>query len=136
LSRILLDLGGIIIPTTSYIKIFGPPVLKAIRELSMIAIDMPEVCIMDSVIASTESDPMVYNSPEYASGYFSSFSPAEIEVERCSNIISKSGERLGDYDFFFEWFTDPTMDHINQLLEKIDEALTPLGCRYTITTKK
>jgi hypothetical protein len=28
------------------------------------------------------------------------------------------------------------MDQINQLMEKIDEALTPLGCKYTITTKK
>ena len=123
-------------PTTSYIKVYGPPVLKALRALSLIAVDMPEVCIMDSVIASTESDPMVYNSPEFSSGYFGSFAPAEIDVERCGNIISKSGQKLGEYDFFFEWFTDPTMDQINSLLEKIDEALTPLGSKYTITTKK
>jgi len=123
-------------PTTSFIKIFGPPVLKAIRELEKIAVEMPEVCIMDAIIASAESDPMMYSDPEYASGYFGAFYTGEIEVERCSNIISKSGERLGEYDFFFEWFTDPTMDQINQLMEKIDEALTPLGCKYTITTKK
>jgi len=123
-------------PTTSFIKIFGPPVLKAIRELEKIAVEMPEVCIMDTIIASSESDPMMYSDPEYASGYFSAFYTGEIEVERCSNIISKSGERLGEYDFFFEWFTEPTMDQINQLMEKIDEALTPLGCKYTITTKK
>jgi len=124
------------LPTTSFIKIFGPPVLKAIRELEKIAVDMPEVCIMDTIIASSESDPMMYSDPEYTSGYFGAFYTGEIEVERCSNIISKSGERLGEYDFFFEWFTDPTMDQINQLMEKIDEALTPLGCKYTITTKK
>jgi hypothetical protein len=123
-------------PTTSFIKIFGPPVLKAIRELEKIAVDMPEVCIMDTIIASGESDPMMYSDPEYTSGYFSAFYTGEIEVERCSNIISKSGERLGEYDFFFEWFTDPSMDQINQLMKKIDEALTPLGCKYTITTKK
>ena len=52
----------------------------------------------------------------------------------CSNII-KSGERLGEYDFF-EWFTEPTMDQIHQLMEKIDKALPLLGCKYTITTKK
>jgi hypothetical protein len=79
---------------------------------------------------------MMYSDPEYTSSYFGAFYTGEIEVERCSNIISKSGERLGDYDFFFEWFTEPTMDQINQLMEKIDEALTPLGCKYTITTKK
>jgi len=50
-------------------------------------------------------------------------------------LISKSGERLGEYDFFYEWFTEPKLDQLNGLIEKIDEALTPLGCRYTITTK-
>jgi hypothetical protein len=123
-------------PTISYIKIYGPPVLKAIRELEKIAVDFPEVCIMNTVIASTESDPMMYTDPEFSQGYFSAFYPGEIEVERCSDIISNSGQKLGEYDFFFEWFTDPTMDQINQLMEKIDEALTPLGCNYTITTKK
>lgn len=120
---------------TSFIKIYGPPVLKAIRELGKIAVDMPEVCIMDTVIASTTSDSMIYSTPEFSSGYFSNFYQGDIEVERCSNIISKSGQKLGEYDFFFEWFTDPTMDQINNLLEKIDETLTPLGCKYTITTK-
>ena len=120
---------------TSFIKIYGPPVLKAIRELGKIAVDMPEVCIMDTVIASTTSDSMIYSTPEFSSGYFSNFYQGDIEVERCSNIISKSGQKLGEYDFFFEWFTDPTMDQINNLLEKIDETLTPLGCKYTIITK-
>jgi hypothetical protein len=120
---------------TSFIKIYGPPVLKAIRELGKIAVDMPEVCIMDTVIASTESDPMMYTAPEFSQGYFASFYPGGIEVERCSNIISKSGQKLGEFDFFFEWFKDPTMDQLNMLMEKIDETLAPLGCRYTITTK-
>jgi len=37
-------------PTRSYIKIFGRPILEAIRELEKLAVDMPEVCIMDYVI--------------------------------------------------------------------------------------
>ena len=67
--------------------------------------------------------------------YFSS-SKISIPVERCHSIISKSGERLGGYDFFFEWFEEPSQNQINDLIEKIDEDLTPLGCYYTITTKK
>jgi hypothetical protein len=58
-----------------------------------------------------------------------------LTTERCSNIISKSGETLGEYDFYFEWFTNPSMEQINDIVEKIDEALAPLGCKYTITTK-
>ena len=34
----------------SYIKIFGPPILEALKTLEKIAIDMPEVCIMDLII--------------------------------------------------------------------------------------
>ena len=56
-----------------------------------------------------------------------------IEVEL--TIISKSGKKLGEYDFYFEWFKDPTMDELNNLIEIIDEVLTPIGSRYTITSK-
>jgi len=118
----------------SFIKIYGPPVLKAIKELEKIAVDMPEVCIMDSIILSSEY-PDVWADLTYTQGFFSAI-PVEIEIERCDTIISKSGEMLGEYDFFFEWFTEPSMDQLNGLMEKIDEALTPTGCRYTITTKK
>ena len=123
-------------PKTSYIKIYGPPVLKAIKELEKIAVDMPEVCIMDTVIAGMPNYGDVFSDLNYTQQYFSvSDLPTEISVERCGKIISESGEKLGEYDFFFEWFIDPTMEQVNDLMEKIDEALTPLGSQYTITTK-
>ncbi len=59
----------------------------------------------------------------------------EVSEERCENIISKSGEKLGDHDFFFEWFKKPNMNELNELIKKIDTALKPLGTQYTITTK-
>lgn len=124
-------------PTTSFVKIYGPPVLKSIKALERIAVDMPEVCIMDSVIAGSPDYVTDFSDPDYTADYFASLPDVvEVDVERCSNIISKSGERLGDHDFFFEWFAEPTMDQLNQLIEKIDETLAPLGCRYTITTEK
>lgn len=123
--------------TISFIKIYGPPVLKAIKALEKVAVDMPEVCIMDTVIASDPHYSAAFSDPGYIAEHFQSFpGVAEIEVERCNNIISKSGERLGEYDFFFEWFTNPSMEQLNSLIEKIDEVLEPLDCRYTITTKK
>ena len=114
----------------SLIKIYGPPTLKAIKELQKIAIDMPEVCIMDTVISQ---DMPLFDTVEGTMEFFGGAS--EVTVERCSNIISKSGESLGEHDFFFEWFTEPNMDQLNGLIEKIDEAIAPLGCKYTITTK-
>ena len=114
----------------SYIKIYGPPTMKAIRALEKVAIDTPEVCIMDTILAVQEPR---FDTEESVTEYFSTV--GEITRERCSNIISKSGETLGEYDFFFEWFTDPNMNQLNDVIERIDEALAPLGCKYTITTK-
>jgi hypothetical protein len=113
----------------SLIKIYGPPTLKAIKKLQKIAIDMPEVCIMDTVISQ---DLPRFDSVE---GTMDFFGATDITVERCSNIISKSGESLGEHDFYYEWFTEPSMGQLNDLIGKIDEAMTPLGCKYTITTK-
>ena len=115
----------------SYIKIYGPPILKAIKALEKVALDFPEVCIMDTVIAVSGPH---FNTPEGISDFFGGTS--DITVERCSNIISGSGESLGDYDFFFEWFVDPTTDQLNDLIEKVDNTLKPLKCKYTITTKR
>jgi hypothetical protein len=114
----------------SFIKIYGPPILKALKELETVAVDFPEVCIMDTVIAAGGPQ---FNTPEGVADFFGG--SADITVERCSNIISQSGESLGEYDFFFEWFVDPTMDQLNTLIEKIDTALKPLNCMYTITTQ-
>jgi hypothetical protein len=114
----------------SFIKIYGPPILKAIKALERIAIKMPTICIMDTLIASAQA----YVAEDWAMDYFSPL--GEISVERCGNIISKSGESLGRFDFFFEWFGKPDQKQVNDLIEKIDGALKPLGCKYTITTKE
>jgi hypothetical protein len=112
----------------SYIKIYGPPVLKALKALENIAIDIPEVCIMDTLISAS---PYI-QGPESAAAYFDR---DDIDVERCYTIISETKETLGDYDFYFEWFIKPDNNQLDRLIQKIDEALGPLGCAYTITTK-
>ena len=119
-----------ILELKSYVKIMGPPVLKAIRTLERISVDMPEVRIMDSVIVREIPKGLARD----VGGYFSS-AGVTIPVERCESIISEFGESLGDYDFFFEWQESPSSDQLHGLVEKIDEALAPLGCFYTITSK-
>ena len=118
----------------SYVKVYGPPLLKAIKALEKVAIGLPEVCIWDTVISSSPGFTS-YNDIGYedVQGYFAGV--GEVPERRCSTIISKSGESLGEYDFFFEWFKNPTMDELNNLVEKVDEALAPLGVKYTLTTK-
>ena len=114
----------------SYIKIYGPPFLKAIKALEKIAVEMPEVSIWNTLI---ELNPVFMTTEFDEETYFDSL--GEIPEERRGKIISKSGEMIGAYDFYFEWFKDPEMEDLNNLIEKIDNALGPLRCRYTITTK-
>jgi hypothetical protein len=120
--------------TISYVRIYGPPIMKAIRELEKLAVDMPEICIMNTILANAPQLNAYLTDPGATSEYFGAI-PIDVKVERCGNIISKSGEKLGEYDFFFEWFTKPTQNQVNDLIEVIDEKLAPLGCKYTLTTK-
>jgi hypothetical protein len=123
----------------SYVKIYGPPLLKALKALEKVAIGLPEVCIMNTTI-ETASAPVMFDSDESSlgsvSGIMSYFGgPDMITEERCDTIISKSGESLGEYDFYFEWFKKPSMNEIMDLIERIDEALADVGVKYTITSK-
>ena len=117
----------------SYVKIYGPPFLKAIKTLEKIAVEEPRVCIMDPMIEINMKG--MQEDADYIGDYFSPLVPYQIEQERCDKIVNKSGEKLGDYDFFFKWFKNPTTEELNDLIEKIDTELAPLGCIYTITTK-
>lgn len=135
----------------SYIKILGPPVKKALVELEKVAVHLPKVCIMDSHFSpdipySTardfgESSRVGYQGLQrnmdlnWIGSYYNRMG-VQITGERCESIISKSDVKLGDYDFFFEWYEKPSMKQMTEFIEKIDEALAPLGCYYTITTKK
>lgn len=132
----------------SYIKIYGPPVVEAIRALEKLAVEMPEVCIMDTIMVQGLPPRLARDigaSPvreagdaergqyfgDWAVGYFRS-SGIPVSLERCMSIVSESGESLGDHNFFFEWREEPSRDQVHDLMERVDDALEPLGCYYTI----
>jgi hypothetical protein len=114
----------------SYVRIYGPPLLKAMRALEKLAISTSEVCIMDSMIESAAPQ---FNTQEGIMNYFSAV--GGIPEQRCGTILAKGGIKLVDYDFVFDWFKEPKIEQINMLIEQIDEALAPLGVQYTIATK-
>ena len=118
----------------SYIKIYGPPMVQALRALEKIAVESPEVLITGFYDALAPSPGTILTDPDETSEYFTSLQ-VEIPTPRKERLISKSGHTLGDYDFFFEWAKNPSWKELEDLITKIDEVLTPLGCRYTITTK-
>jgi len=120
----------------SYIKIIGPPIAKTLKELEKVAVDMPEVCIMSVPIEATLGTPYSdtgfgLNDAVSINRYFG----ADMPEERCDKIISKSGESLGENDFYFEWFKEPTMEDINMLIKKLDKVVSETGASYMITTK-
>jgi hypothetical protein len=127
-----------VIKIRSYVKLYGPPVFEAIQELQKIAVDMPEVCIMDQLFKNQSPSlqaAAVGTSQDMTMLYFERIGKP-ITVERCNKIISDSGEMLGEYDFFFEWFEKPDFDKLRELIKKIDKRLEPLNVRYSIVTKK
>ncbi len=137
----------------SYVKILGPPLYKALKELEKVAVGMPNVCIMNTPISLGLSNNLAKDIegytgyekkaswhksldprlPEFAWRYFNS-SGVIISRERCSNIISNSSIELGKYDFCFEWNNKPSIENIETLIKNIDTVLKPLGCRYTLVT--
>jgi hypothetical protein len=130
----------------SYIKLYGPPISEAIKALRKVAVGFPEVCMMDSAVGASlgintftgaggvgTGGMGAFDSPDSVQAFFGG--PDEISKERCDSIISKSGESVGEYDFYFEWFKKPNVNQIEDLISKIDEALAPVGVRYTMTTK-
>lgn len=56
-------------------------------------------------------------------------------MERTISIISDAGESFGDSDFSYEWAQEPTRVQLFELINRIETALTPLGCKYRIAIK-
>ena len=113
----------------TYIKIYGPPYLKAIRVLEKIALETPEVCIMNTILL--HGNPYL-DSIDWVYNYFKGL--GKVSYERCGRLISSSRD-LGEEDFLFEWFVEPSPDQIKELLLKIDESLKALGAWYSVRSR-
>lgn len=116
----------------SYVKIFGPPLGKALIALEKVAVQMSMVTTMrfkhiliDPSISFERSDdaPMLpmQNIP--------------ISTLEKQKLISKASHAFGEFDFFFEWGIEPNYQQVCELINKIDDALAPLGCNYSLVTK-
>jgi hypothetical protein len=108
----------------SYIKIYGPPILKTLWNLEQVAMEMRKkrmVSYFSSIIAS-------YKSTKFASSM-------DLPEQNDQQLVHHGAIALGDYDFFFEWESDPTTEQVTELIGRIDAVLADCDCRYTITTK-
>lgn len=124
----------------SYIKIYGPPILKGIRALQKIAVEMSKettVRFYDAYVPTFTPDVMA--TGDYRTAYEEYLRGIDVSLpittEERVKLISRASDTLGEYDFFFEWGEEPKKAQVLELVEKIDEALAECGCTYTIVTK-
>ncbi len=118
----------------SYIKLYGPPILAAIRALESVAVEMSrsvELRFSNRCIPYPRPGQEALEWQRYVEGLKQSY----VECYEPVRLISDAHEMLGEYDFFFEWNKRPDIKQLMELIGKIDKALTGLGCLYTITTK-
>jgi hypothetical protein len=111
----------------------GPPILKAIKALEAVAVDMSKAISM-KFSHKCLPYPSQSNTRDW-DAYLKNMERIYVDCYEPVRLISDGQQQLGEYDFFFEWSEKPNMGKIEDLLGKIDEALKGLGCRYTITTK-
>ncbi|MFW6109540.1 MAG: hypothetical protein ACOC6N_03735 [archaeon] len=119
----------------SYVRIYGPPLLKAIRKLEGVAVDLSnktEIKFSHKCVpypTRLQSDKNDWNS------YLQNLQKTYKDCYEPEKIISESSMTLGDYDFMFEWSSKPTLQQIEELIDQVDKALGEVGVLYTLTTE-
>lgn len=125
----------------SYVRIYGPPLREAIDKLEEVAVDMSkskEVKFSHRCIPYPRSRerPREYQSSDRDwNNYIEGMKNRYVECYEPVKLISKATEMIGEYDFMFDWQKKPTMEQVQDLIERIDEALEDTGVYYTLTTK-
>ena len=119
----------------SYVRIYGPPLLKAIKALESVAVDMSnktEVKFSHKCVpypTRLQSDRNDWNA------YLKNMQKTYKDCYEPEKIISDASMTLGDYDFVFEWTSKPSIIQIEDLIASVDSALADVGVMYTLTTE-
>lgn len=119
----------------SYVRIYGPPLLKAIRALEGVAVEMSnktQVKFSHKCVPypnRLQSDKNDWNT------YLRNLQNTYKDCYEPEKIISEASMTLGDHDFVFEWTSKPSLAQIEELINKIDAVLGEVGVQYTLTTE-
>ena len=119
----------------SYVKVYGPPVMKAIKALEGVAVEMSKATDVKFSHKCLPYPTRYQSNTRDWNQYLKNMERMYVDCYEPVKLISESQQVLGEYDFFYEWTEEPKMAQIEDLLEKIDGALEGLGCSYTLTTK-
>lgn len=133
----------------SIVRILGPNVFQAIPRLTDIANTSPTITDLDDAYTTASTayvciPTMHVDYSELNRKRFTDYGEDlaqyldSVDVGRPitkTQLIKTTKYRTGDSSFTFEWSKRPTTADYLALISRIDDALTPIGCRYTIMTK-
>ena len=119
----------------SYVKIYGPPFIKAVKALEAVAIEMSKTKDVKFSHKCIPYPTRMQSDRNDWDQYIKNMQKLYVDCYEPVRLISDSHQLLGEYDFFCEWTENPKMAQIEGLLENIDKALVGLNCNYTLTTK-
>lgn len=119
----------------SYVRIFGPPLLKAIKALEGVAVDMSKAIEIKFSHKCVPYPTRLQSDKRDWDSYLKNLQNTYTDCYEPQKIISDASMTLGEYDFVFEWTEKPSMKKILGLIENIDGALGDLGVHYSLTTE-
>ena len=119
----------------TYVRIFGPPLLKAIKDLEELAVDMSKTTEVKFSHKCVPYPTRLQSDRRDWDSYLKNMRKMYVDCYEPQKIISDASMTLGEYDFMFEWTEKPSMKKILGLIEKIDGALGELGVHYSLTTE-
>lgn len=121
--------------TKTYVRIYGPPLLKAIKALEGVAVDMSKATEVKFSHKCVPYPTRLQSDRRDWDNYLKNLQNTYTDCYEPQKIISDASMTFGDYDFVFEWSVKPSMKKVQDLIEKVDKSLTGLGVHYTLTTK-
>ena len=121
--------------TKTYVRIYGPPLMKAIKVLEGVAVEMSKAWEVKFSHKCVPYPTRMQSNRRDWDSYLKNLSKTYTDCYEPEKIISDASMTLGEHDFVFEWTSKPSMKKLQDLIEKIDEALAGLGVHYTLTTE-
>ena len=119
----------------SYVRIYGPPLLKAIKSLEGVAVEMANKTAVKFSHKCVPYPTRMQSDRNDWNTYLQNMQKTYKDCYEPEKIISDASMTLGDYDFVFEWTSKPSLQQIEELIAKVDTALADVGVLYTMTTE-
>lgn len=120
----------------TYVRIYGPPLLKALKTLEGVAVEMSKSSEVKFSHKCVPYPTRMQSDKNDWESYLKNLQNTYTDCYEPQKIISDASMTLGEYDFVFEWAEKKaSMKKVQGLIEKIDGALGDLGVLYSLKTE-